>query len=252
VRLVPVVDLRGGQAVRAVAGLPRDEYPPLDSALSRGPGLSGLAEGLDALSPQAIYVADLDALQGRPPNDHAYRLLGRAGELWIDAGLRSPHEAQRMMAACGDRSLPWGVIAALETIPSPRVLAELVALVGPQRLVFSLDLRGGQPLCGVGWAAGNPLDVAAVALEAGVRRMIVLDLAAVGAAGGTPTLDLCRRLRGTAPPELQLTSGGGVRGLADLAALAAAGCDAALIGAALHSSRITADDFRRWHAAKPR
>jgi phosphoribosylformimino-5-aminoimidazole carboxamide ribotide isomerase len=252
-RLVPVVDLRSGQAVRAVAGLRRDEYPPLESALAEQPGLRGLAAGLAAIGPTAVYVADLDALEGRPPNEAAYRVLGQSGAaLWIDAGLRSLREAQRLIEACGEGAPSCHVIAALETIPSPQVLAELVALVGRERLIFSLDLRHGQPLCGIGWGAGDPLAVAAVALETGVRRMIVLDLAAVGSACGTPTLDLCRQLRASSPSNLQLITGGGVRGLADLEALAAAGCDAALVGATLHSGRITAAEFRRWHAARRR
>jgi phosphoribosylformimino-5-aminoimidazole carboxamide ribotide isomerase len=73
--------------------------------------------------------------------------------------------------------------------------------------------------------------------------MIVLDLADVGVSRGTGTLDLVRRLR-SAHPQLELTAGGGVRGIDDLRQLADAGCDAALVASALHDGRITPDEVR--------
>jgi len=50
---------------------------------------------------------------------------------------------------------------------------------------------------------------------------------------GVPTLDLCRTLRKRCP-QLEITSGGGVRSRDDLDRLAAAGCNRALVASALH------------------
>jgi phosphoribosylformimino-5-aminoimidazole carboxamide ribotide isomerase len=58
---------------------------------------------------------------------------------------------------------------------------------------------------------------------------------------GTGTLELVRRLR-LSHPRLEITAGGGVRGVDDLRQLAEAGCDAALVASALHDGRITAKD----------
>jgi len=65
----------------------------------------------------------------------------------------------------------------------------------------------------------------------------------VGVAGGTRTLTLCRNIRGEFP-DIELTAGGGVRGIDDLRALADAGCDAALVASALHDGRLTPQDVR--------
>jgi phosphoribosylformimino-5-aminoimidazole carboxamide ribotide isomerase len=75
--------------------------------------------------------------------------------------------------------------------------------------------------------------------------MIVLDLAGVGEDAGVRALDVCRRaakMANTRGTPLQLVSGGGVRGIDDLAALADAGCSAALVASALHDGRIAAAD----------
>jgi phosphoribosylformimino-5-aminoimidazole carboxamide ribotide isomerase len=106
-------------------------------------------------------------------------------------------------------------------------------------------LKRGAPLAGAAWRGLSPPQIAAIALRAGVRRMIVLDLADVGTGAGVSTLSLCRELRSLCP-QLQLIAGGGVRGPADLEILARAGCDAALVASALHDGRLApAACFRR-------
>src|SRR5262249_2853306 len=133
------------------------------------------------------------------------------------------------------------IVAGLETLSSDAMLEELISLVGPDRLVFSLDLLEGRPLLNTkiaAWQSLDPLAIAQRAIEVGVTRMIVLDLAQVGTGGGTSTNDLCRQLK-RLRPNLEITSGGGVRGPADLELLAEAGCDFALVASALHDGRIT-------------
>jgi phosphoribosylformimino-5-aminoimidazole carboxamide ribotide isomerase len=94
------------------------------------------------------------------------------------------------------------------------------------------------------WRGLDAEAIAARALDAGVRRLIVLDLARVGTGMGAGTEALCRRLR-QLDGGLEITAGGGVRGPADLATLAASGCDAALVASALHDGRITPSDLAR-------
>ena len=93
---------------------------------------------------------------------------------------------------------------------------------------------------------GAPTDLKyqVIALRAGVQRMVVLDLAAVGMGGGAGTERLCRTLR-CSYPQLQIIAGGGVRGPADLVSLERAGCDAALVASALHDGRLDARQCAR-------
>jgi phosphoribosylformimino-5-aminoimidazole carboxamide ribotide isomerase len=111
--------------------------------------------------------------------------------------------------------------------------------------VFSIDLHEGQPRTKIDrWLNSPPVDLAYRALAHGISRLIVLDLADVGAGGGTRTLETCRQIRQTLGAAVELTTGGGVRGGKDLLALADAGCDAALVASALHDGRLTAAEVR--------
>ena len=108
----------------------------------------------------------------------------------------------------------------------------------------SLDLQNGEPIIASlsrtdktgtseGILAGEPAHRrAARAADAGVRTMIVIDLARVGTRKGLD-LGLIARVR-AATPGLTLVAGGGVRGPEDLTQLAAAGCDGALVATSLH------------------
>ncbi|MBT3891388.1 MAG: hisA/hisF family protein, partial [Planctomycetaceae bacterium] len=108
-----------------------------------------------------------------------------------------------------------------------------------------LDLKGGQllvPDTGVEtslWQQMDAIGVASKAVEIGFRKMIVLDVTAVGGGQGVETLSLTKKLAGKFP-DLEIISGGGVRSVEDLKALATAGCQYALVASALHDGRINA------------
>ena len=92
-------------------------------------------------------------------------------------------------------------------------------------------------------AGSSAAELAVRAADAGVGSVIVLDLARIGTGAGIDLhmMDDIRR----AAPRLTLLAGGGVRDSADLRALAAVGCDGALVATALLSGRITGG----WNAA---
>jgi phosphoribosylformimino-5-aminoimidazole carboxamide ribotide isomerase len=248
------MDVMDGQVVRGVGGL-REQYRPIQSTLSPNPRPSSVARALLALDFRQVYLADLDAIQQKGVSNlfaakdsrplSLYRELMRLGlDLWIDAGLRNAEQAHALARFEVDGRRVAGIVAGLESLADPQTLADICAAVGTQRLIFSLDLKQGLPLAGSpAWRGLSAEQIAAVALRAGVRRMIVLDLAQVGMDAGVGTLPLCRTLRSLAP-ELQIVAGGGVRGPDDLDALARAGCDAALVASALHDGRLSPDKRR--------
>jgi len=244
VRIIPVIDLMGGQVVRGVAGR-REEYRALASQLCATAAPLDVGRALAEWPFTEVYVADLDAILGAEPAWGIHETLAGCGlGLWVDAGLADVDAARRMAEAMPAGRPLGAVIAGLETLPDPGALEAMLAIVGQERLVFSLDLRGGEPLAdGNGWPNGDPVDIADAALAAGVRRFIVLDLARVGMDGGVGTEALCRGLR-ERDAGLEIIAGGGVRGLGDLRTLATAGCDGALVASALHDGRITPDDAR--------
>ena len=117
------------------------------------------------------------------------------------------------------------VVAGLETLQSPKELAQLIERHGSGRILFSLDVRDGRPIASSSaWPIAEPFEIARLAIEAGCRQLIVLDIAGVGTGGGVSTLTLCKQIR-QAFPGVTLFTGGGVRDARDLQTLVHAGID---------------------------
>jgi len=247
VRVTPVLDLMAGRAVAARRG-ERATYAPVRSVLTPGEGDAlALARAFrDGLGCVEWYVADLDAIRGGAPQWPLVRALADlgGGRLLLDVATTTVERGEEAIAAGADR-----VVVGLETLDTFAQLEAIVGRVGSARVVFSLDLRGGTPLVRPGaphagrGGGGSPLELARRAVAAGVRALLVLDLARVGTGAGVD-LELVRQLR-RALRDVELLAGGGVAGPADLARLAAAGCDAVLVASALHDGRLTASDLRR-------
>jgi phosphoribosylformimino-5-aminoimidazole carboxamide ribotide isomerase len=231
-RIVPVMDLKGGIVVHGIAGR-RDQYQPVRSVLADSCDPVVLANAFRSqLGLDELYLADLDAISGRPPSLELFHRMSSAGfTLWVDAGLQTAEEVPPLVGAGVSR-----IVAGLETLAGPDELERVCDT--HSETVFSLDLREGRPLLG---GSGWPSDVGeilALALGLGVQRILLLDLARVGVGTGTGTEALCRRLA-TSYPEVEISAGGGVRGIDDLRNLAADGVGAALVASALHDGRLT-------------
>ena len=242
VEVVGVIDLLGGRAVHAVAGV-RALYQPFVPSvrLDISPGdTDALARWyVEDLGLDALYVADLDALQGRTPQRSIVsRVCRRQASVLVDAGV-STTDAARAVLAVGAAS----VVVALETLPSFDALHAICNDIGGDRVTFSLDLQRGAPL--VSGITERRVDtIAAQAAAAGAHTLIVLDLARVGVGLGLD-LDLIARIRAAIPRSMRLLAGGGVRGWSDLAQLARIGCDGAVVATALQDGRLTAKDVQR-------
>lgn len=245
-RVIPVIDIKDGLVVRAVAGQ-RDQYQPVVSRIAASPTVEAVADALrDKLSFDEVYVADLDAIAGGDANWTAYELLTRKGfRLWLDAGVSDAGRVAQIQSYFAGKSNLDGLVVGLESVAGSQRLAEIFRAIGdPRRAVFSLDLKHGQPLtrAGCDWCSHTPLEIAECAIDGGFQRLIVLDLAAVGTRRGSTVEPICEQLRRRFP-RLEIVSGGGVRDGEDLERLAAAGCDAALVATALHDGRITRSSY---------
>jgi phosphoribosylformimino-5-aminoimidazole carboxamide ribotide isomerase len=237
--LLPVIDLLDGQVVHAVRGQ-RQNYRPLRSELCSTADAYDVALAFASkLHSTQVYVADLNAIQSRPVQWEALCAIHRVGlRMWLDAGMTNPLCVQAILQQLSKLEIKdTSIILALETWRNPNELTALVEEFGADRFVFSLDLREGIPLMSNDrW----PVEVLAIAQrvhDAGIRRLLLLDLAQVGSSEGPSTLDLCRRIKSNWA-HLQLACGGGVRNADDCRALVEAGGDVVLVATALHSGLI--------------
>ena len=242
-RIIPVIDLSDKQVVRGVGGR-RSEYRPLVSPLSPSSRPLDVARGIRThVGLSEIYLADLNAIAGGPADIATVRTLTADGfRLWVDPGIRDYIEVYPLIEHGGVED----VVVGLETVLSPDVLQTIIIEHG-ERIIFSLDLRAGEPLGDrQAWDGGDARMIAERVIGMGVRRLLVLDLAHVGMGQGLGTEALCAFLAATYP-EVEISAGGGVRGPRDLVRLRASGVRAALVASALHDGRLTRADMEMGH-----
>ena len=226
-RIVPVIDLMHGHVVRARMG-DRASYRPLNSPLSPTSDAVDVARGMLALYPfPTLYVADLDAIQGRGDNFQTLRRIREAFptlEMWVDNGA-----AERVaIDALIDADLGVPILGA----ESQRDAALVAKHRGSTGVVLSLDFRGEA-------FQGPEAILAEPALWP--SRIIVMTLARVGSGAG-PDLQRIAAIRSIAGGR-EIYAAGGVRDASDLSALKAVGVAGALIATALHEQRIVAADL---------
>jgi phosphoribosylformimino-5-aminoimidazole carboxamide ribotide isomerase len=224
-QIIPVVDLLGGQVVRAVRG-DRAAYRPIDSSLCEGSQPDVVAAALnERCASGRLYVADIDALTGNAPQAACLRRILDAlpdVELWLDAGFTGRAAWERLRASLGDAAARVVPVYASESLASPEALEDCGAIAGHDA-ILSLDRKGGIDLDSAGcWTVPALWP----------RRVIVMTLDRVGAQGG-PDLDALARVRALRP-DAQVIGAGGIRDRRDLGAARAAGAYAWLVASALH------------------
>lgn len=234
-RLIPVIDLMRGQAVRAVRG-ERSTYQPLRSQLCAGAEPVAVARAMLAhCHSTCLYLADLDALQGGDVQVASLQALLRAlpgCELWLDAGFADRSGADALLARMAELAPRITPVFASESLRDSAAL---------QGLFNRNDLAG--PLLSLDRRQGVHLDAARAwqTPAAWPRRVIVMTLERVGAGSG-PDLTTLAEVQALAP-QAQLIGAGGVRSMADLAAARAAGAQAWLVASALHDGGVGAEEL---------
>jgi phosphoribosylformimino-5-aminoimidazole carboxamide ribotide isomerase len=227
-QVIPVIDLMHGQVVRARMG-DRASYRLLESPFSpTSDGVDVVRGLLGMFSFPALYVADLDAIQGNGNNCQTLRRI-RAEfptlRMWVDNGVADASALHAFIGA----DLGTLVIGSESQRDSKLIAQHRDSM----RIVLSLDFRG-DAFQGVREILAEP--------ALWPHRIIVMTLARVGSGAG-PDLARFAAIRSIAGGR-EIYAAGGVRDASDLSALKAAGAAGALISTALHERRIVAADLQ--------
>ncbi len=231
-RLIPAVDIQGGKAVRLVEGDPERETVYFEDPV--GAALYWQEQGADFL-----HVVDLDAAIGKGDNRRQIARIAGALEMpfEVGGGVRSLADAEAVLDL-GAARVVIGTVLVRDPAESERMLAAL----GPERVVPSLDGRG-LDLTVAGWqeeGAGDVLAAARRVAEAGFTSLIYTDVRRDGTLEGLD-LEVIAKVREAWPH--YLIAGGGIAGDEDLEGLERLGVDAAIAGKALYEGAV---DGRRW------
>lgn len=236
--IVPVMDVRNGEVVRAVGG-DRLAYEPLKSDLCpTGEPLPFAFALRERFGCSEVYLADLTAIAGGPVDTELLSGLVELGfHVWVDGGVRDVADAVRI------RQTGCSVVVGSETLAGLDAWERILRAVDGRKLALSLDLRDGA-VVRPGYADPDPMkflnelfNCSREVTADAPSRLFVIDLNRVGSGRGVGTesvLGRCARLN----PECAVYAGGGVRGPADIARLERLGLAGVLVSSALHEATL--------------
>lgn len=212
IEVIPAVDVLGEGAVR----LERGDY---DSVVERGGDPVSLAKRWIEGGAARIHLVDLDGARSGRVRPELVRSIAELGvPVQASGGIRSVADAHALLAAGADR-----VIVGTAAWPDPTPWFEL-----GEALVLALDVRDGEVRT-AGWTVDTGLRFEDALERAGGSRMLVTAIERDGTLTG-PDVELVRQAVAAGG---RVLAAGGIRSVEDVAALAAAGAEAAIVGRAL-------------------
>jgi len=242
VRLYPAIDILDGNAVRLVRG-------DFDAKTIYESDPLAAARAWVQAGARHLHVVDLDGARGGEPVNLAH-LRRISGELDVvvqyGGGLRSAAAVRDALQA-GAARVVLGTAAFADT----GLLEEALGAHGPERVLVSVDARGGR-VATSGWTDRTELgalDALASLQRRGVERFVFTDVDRDGMLEG-PRLEEVRRL--AAAVEGTLVYSGGIGRLEDLEGLARLGApniDGVIVGKALYERRFTVAEAQQALAA---
>ena len=235
-RLYPAIDILGGSAVRLVKGDFEAKKVYDEDPLSAAGGW--VDDGA-----RALHVVDLDgARSGQPVNlAHLSRIASELGvPVQYGGGLRSLEAIAQALDAGA-----WRVILGTAAFTDPALLESALQSHGPERVVVSVDVRGGR-VATAGWTESTEPSTAAVLErlhESGVRRLVYTNVDRDGMLEG-PDIGEVRGVSASTTAEVIYS--GGIGDISDLHELAAVdGLAGVIVGKALYEERFTVAEARR-------
>jgi phosphoribosylformimino-5-aminoimidazole carboxamide ribotide isomerase len=237
VRLYPAIDILGENAVRLVKG-------DFDAKKVYDEDPLSAARGWTEAGARALHVVDLDgAKRGAPVNlEHLRRIAGELGvPVQYGGGLRSAEAIAAALDAGAER-----VILGTAAFTDEQLVREALAAHGPERVLASIDVRGGR-VATHGWLQSTDMrasDAFAALRERGLRNFVFTDIDRDGMLDGASLEEVLAAA--SAALEGSMIYSGGIGSLADLRALAALrsehgldGLAGVIVGKALYERRFT-------------
>lgn len=222
-KAIPVIDLLAGKAVHARGGQ-RHAYRPVQTrGCTDGDALSLAKYYTQEFGFDRLYIADLDAIEGR---GHQLDLIQRLAAavptvaLWVDAGVRCREDLAVLSGIPGVLPVIGSERLTDPTLPTKPDLTGLI--------VLSLDFARGRFL--------GPIPLQQQP-KLWPQDTILMDISRVGSVQGPNLARLADHRRRA--PSVRWFVAGGVRDALDLAALKKQGAAGVLLATSLHDGRIT-------------
>ena len=229
-KILPAIDLMGGEVVRLKRGLATEK-----TVYSKDP--VAFAKKWEDSGADWLHIVDLDAaFCGEPRNLGAIEKICASVNIpcELGGGMRNFENVSAAFSAGVSR-----VIVGTKACESPEYIAEICTEFGGDRIAVGIDANNGK-VAVKGWTqttATSASDLAVIAQVAGAGTIIYTDIATDGMLEGPNFLELENLLKIL---DCNLIASGGVSSAADLQRLAGMPrLYGAIIGKALYDGQIT-------------
>jgi phosphoribosylformimino-5-aminoimidazole carboxamide ribotide isomerase len=223
--LIPSIDLMEGKVVQLVQGSRK--------ALE----FDDLQHWIDRFSKYpVVQVIDLDAAMDRGNNQNLVREIARQIPCQVGGGIRSVDSA-RATLDLGARRVILGSALILQGAINVPFARDLSIHLGPEKLVFAVDSRGGYVSI-KGWQESTPIQAADMirALDPFCSAFLYTNIDTEGLLQGIP-LEIVRELRRAT--SRRLIAAGGIRSQQEVDTLDSIGVDA-VVGMAIYQNLMPA------------
>jgi phosphoribosylformimino-5-aminoimidazole carboxamide ribotide isomerase len=139
-RIIPAVDVLGGEAVRLLRG----DY---GAVTAYGPDPAAIVHEFADAGADIVHIVDLEAARGGPRQTETIRAILEVGvRVQIGGGIRTAPDARRMVDEGAARVVVGSALVDGDEAP----VREIVEAVGPGAVVAAIDVRQGRAM-GSGW-----------------------------------------------------------------------------------------------------
>ena len=198
-----------------------------------------------------VAIIDLDQAlrntdaKGNTPNTELLKSLLRKGNVRVGGGIRDVKKAKELISLGAEKvivgSAAWNADRKVDSDPilNAAFLEELVAAIGKQRVIISVDAINGK-IALKGWTETANISLIEGAKEAEkyASELLFTCVEKEGCMQGTD-MNMCRQLREAV--KCRVVAAGGVNSLEQIAELEKLGCDVQL-GMALYTGAVSLKD----------
>jgi len=223
-RIIFVLDILNGSVVHAVKG-ERSKYKPIQDSMICDS--SDPFEIISELKPRELYIADLDHIQDIGDNLEIINIISGKTKTMVDIGVKDMDDVKKC-AEIADTVIIGTETASFEVI-------EYGALLFPERINVSIDIKNGSVLTKDKTMEVRPEDLVRRMNEIGIKDIIILDLGKVGTSTGIDEVFL-RKIAEISTHNILV--GGGIKNLDNIEILEKSGISGALVATALHNGNI--------------
>lgn len=223
--IIPVLDLKNGRAVSGKSGQ-RDNYKPLTTVFHDSSLPLEIARSLKNCGATRIYIADLDAIEGKGSNLGIIHEINKEYvSVMLDCGVCNIDDVEKALEEVDK------VIVATETLQNIEQLYQIFDAFKKDEIIISIDIKNGI-------LHTKHLNLSLEELIPQIKKLdpeeiILLDISRVGLEKGID-LNLVNKLDGIGE---SLIIGGGLRN-SDITYLQNKGIEKFLVGSALHKGKL--------------